>query len=93
MRRKTPFKHPVSGHYRSGKWIDKYQRGQGKASKGVSHRRSKVTTGYSITFTFPDGSTETYKHSGTATGALRAAISDIQRPMFPKRAVLRRLQG
>lgn len=89
MNRKPPFKHPVTGHYRDGKWISRYTRGHG--NKPVSRRhRSKPDTVYNITFTFPDGSTETYNHNGTATGALRDAVGDIQRPMLPIRAVLRR---
>lgn len=92
MDRKSPVKHPVSGHYRGGKWIDKYTRGQGEKPRSTRKSRRRSGTTYNVTFIFPDGSTETYNAQGTATGALRDAISNIQRPMIPERAILRRLQ-
>ena len=93
MNRKPPYKHPVTGHYREGKWIDKYTRGQGNKPRNPARNRYTPGTGYNITFIFPDGSTETYNATGSATSALKEAVGDIQRPMIPVRAILRRLGG
>jgi hypothetical protein len=97
MDRKSPYEHPVSGHYRNGKWIDKYTRGEGKAPGKNKSRAKSVSKGvgsvYNVLFTFPDGGTESYNHRGTATSALKAAIGDIQRPMVPKRATLTMIGG
>lgn len=98
MGRKSPYEHDVDGHYREGKWIETYTRGNGKAPKKSKLGRSKsmssgVGSVYNIVFTFPDGSTESYNHRGTATSALKAAMGDIQRPMVPKRATLTMIGG
>jgi len=34
--RKTPHRHPVSGHYRNGKWINSFERGSGQKSQRSS---------------------------------------------------------
>ena len=96
MTRKPPYRHKVRPHYRDGKWIDSYKRGEGEEPKSSPKMRGggrRVGSVYQVVFLFPDGSTEQYNHSGTATGALKAALGDIQRPMIPKRATLRMLGG
>lgn len=98
MDRKSPYEHPVVGHYRDGKWIEKYTRGRGKApTKNKSSRSKSMSSGvgsvYNVLFLFPDGSTESYNRRGTATSALKAAVGDIQRPMIPKQATLTMIGG
>ena len=95
MDRKPPYKHPVSGHYREGKFIENYTRGQGGKPRSPRAPRVSVRGGsvYHVVFSFPDGSTESYNGGGTATGALKEAVSKIQRPMLPKQATLTRVGG
>jgi len=96
MPRKSPYEHKVGGHYRNGKWVETYKRGEGdepKSTPKMPRGRSRVGSTYQVFFTFPDGSTEQYNETGTATGALKAALGMIQRPMIPKRATLRMLGG
>ena len=94
--RKSPYEHKVGPHYREGKYIETYHRGNGEApQRSVSVRSVNRGGGsiYNVVFTFPDGGTESYNVSGTATGALKAAIGKIQRPVLPKRAYLTLLGG
>lgn len=95
MTRKPPYEHKVRPHYRDGKYIDTYHRGEGDAPKSQPRMQTPRLVGsiYSVVFTFPDGSTEQYNESGTATGALKAALGSIQRPMNPKRATLTMIGG
>ena len=93
MTRKSPYEHKVKGHYREGKFIEHFDRGKGPKPKQRSYprplKRSNPGTGYNVTFMFPSGSSESYITGGTATGALKAAVSKIQRPELPKSATLR----
>lgn len=88
--RKPPYKHPVRGHVRSGKYIDHYERGKGKKPGEAQNVKPKLAAGsmYNVVFSFTDGSTESYNGRGTATAALRQAMTRIQRAMVPKRATL-----
>jgi len=95
MVRKSPYKHPVSGHYRDGKFIENYERGKGNKPtqpRGVKPR-TRAGVEYNVVFSFPDGSTESYNTGGTATGALKSAVGMIQQPMIPKRATLTLIGG
>ena len=96
MTRKSPYEHKVKGHYREGKFIEHFDRGKGskpeQRTKPRPLKRSNPGTGYNVTFSFPSGSSETYNTGGTATGALKAATSKIQRPEMPKSATLRRIK-
>jgi len=92
--RKSPYRHPVTGHYRDGKHIDPYERGKGEKPK-IPHKVGQPRGGgkpsFNVSFYFPDGR-ETYNvGGGTLTGALREAIPRIQRPMVPTHAQIRRL--
>ena len=95
MTRKSPYEHKVRGHYRDGKFIENFDRGTGpkpeQRTKPRPLKRSNPGSGYNVTFMFPSGSSETYNTGGTATGALKAATSKIQRPEMPKSATLRRI--
>jgi len=95
MDRKPPYKHPVTGHYREGKYIDNYTRGHGNRPHEQRAARVSVRGGsvYNVVFLFPDGSTESYNGGGTATGALKEALGKIQRAMIPKQATLTRVGG
>ena len=96
MTRKSPFEHKVGPHYREGKYIETYHRGDGDAPKRSVPVRSVSRGGgsvYNVLFTFPDGGSESYNAPGTATGALKNALSMIQRAMLPKRATLTLLGG
>jgi hypothetical protein len=94
--RKKPYRHPVSGHYRNGKYIDNYERGHGEKPKAptrsVNPQGRGGNPGFNVTFYFPDGR-ETYNvGGGTLTGALREAIPQIQRPVVPTHAQIRRIK-
>jgi len=94
--RKSPYEHKVGPHYREGKYIETYHRGDGDAPKHkVSVRAISGGGGsmYSVSFRFPDGSTESYNKAGSATAALKAALGMIQRPMLPKQANLTLIGG
>ena len=96
MTRKSPFEHKVGPHYREGKYIETYHRGNGDAPQRSVPVRSVSRGGgsiYNVLFTFPDGGSESYNVSGTATGALKNALNMIQRAMLPKRATLTLLGG
>ena len=105
MTRKSPYEHKVKGHYREGKFIENFDRGTGKKPKFVlkprtrdkptgqfrkGSKRGNIGPGYNVTFMFPSGGSESYNTGGTATGALKDAVSRIQRPEMPKSATLRR---
>ena len=95
MPRKSPIRHDVSGHYRDGKYIDHYERGEGERPK-TPHKVGRQPRGgnpdFNVSFFFPDGR-ETYNvGGGTLTGALREAIKRIQRPLVPTHAQIRRLK-
>ena len=93
--RKSPYRHPVTGHYRDGKWVENYKRGEGEKPKIPSRivkPRGGGKPGFNVSFFFPDGR-ETYDVGGrTLTGALREAIPLIQRPLVPTHAQIRRLK-
>ena len=94
MTRLSPVKHEVGSYTSSdGKRVETYKRGsRDKPKTKVKPRplkRSNKGTGYNVTFMFPSGSSETYNTGGTATGALKSAVSRIQRPEMPKSATLR----
>jgi len=93
--RKSPIRHPVSGHYRDGKWVENYERGKGEKPRSppkVGNPHSGGNPGFNVSFFFPDG-VETYPVGGrTLTGALREAVPKIQRPIVPTHAQIRRLK-
>lgn len=95
MTRKSPFEHEVSGYTRNGTYIKKYTRGKGKAPQNQPQRSSRSLKGasnsYNVSFYFKDGTRETYNVSAeTDTAALRAGMTQIQRPQIPYKAELRR---
>jgi len=96
MTRKSPYEHKVKGHYRDGKFVEVFDRGTGpkpeQRTVPRAMRRSRPGTGYNVTFIFPGGGSESYNTGGTATGALKAAVSKIQRPELPKSATLRMIK-
>lgn len=94
MKRKTPIKHVVKPHTRSGVTVHKYERGKGNPPKQSRDMRTSLhgSNAYNITFFFPSGGSETYNASGTVSGAVRSAVARIQRPEVPHRAQVRRLR-
>jgi len=93
MTRLSPVKHDVGSYTRTdGKRVEKYKRGSRDKPKVKPRpmKRSNKGTDYNVAFMFPSGGSENYNTSGTATGALKAAVSRIQRPELPKSATLRR---
>lgn len=96
MTRKSPFEHKVNGHYRSGKFIETYDRGSGKKPKNSMRsvkpvRSMGMVGGYVVTLS-GDGESETYKGYGGAGSSLRQAVGKLQRAIVPTRAVLRRIK-
>lgn len=95
MTRKSPYVHKVHGHYRDGRFVETFDRGDGpkpeQRIKPRAMKRSNPGSGYNVTFMFTGGESESYNTVGTATSALKAAISRIQRAKIPKSATLRRI--
>lgn len=93
--RKSPYLHPVTGHYRDGKWIEDYKRGHGDKPKApsrvVKSRRGRGgKPGFNVSF--PEIGENYNVGGGTLTGAIREAITRIQRPVVPTHARIRRLK-
>lgn len=60
MTRKSPYRHDVGGHTRSGRPVSPYERGKGAKPRTRSRPRrvvgsTKADTGYSITVGYPTG--------------------------------------
>lgn len=92
MDRKPPYKHPVRGHIRGGKYVEHYERGKGHPrEKNMGKVKPRGRSTYQVVFMFPSGGREQYNASGTASGALRSALASIQRGEVPVKAILRRL--
>ena len=91
--RKTPVKHPVKGHYRDGKFIERYTRGKGEKAKAASRRESRMRgAGYSVAWLYPGGEKEAYKVSlGNPVEAAREATGLVSLGELPYKLVIRRL--
>ena len=95
MTRKTPYRHPVKGHYRQEKWIEHFERGKGdkpSQSKAVKSLSRKKGLQVNVSYFFPDGPRETYNVAASnPTDAIRESTPRIQQPKIPIRAQIRRV--
>ena len=91
MKRKTPYRHPVKSHVRSGNRVTNYERGKGNKPKGAS--KSSLGRGgvnYSVQVFYPSGS-ESYSVGGaTYVGALKSGLSHLDADGTPYRVHLKR---
>ena len=91
MTRKTPYKHPVKTHVRSGVKVKNYERGKGNKPKDSS---SNILGGrgvnYRVQVFYPSGS-EAHKVGGsTYVGALKSGLNHLQADGTPYRVHLKR---
>lgn len=90
MTRKSPVKHKVKSHTRSGIAVKNYERGKGKRVEKEKTMHITANIGYNVSFWFSNGSRETFNLPEKTIGsALRAGISKIQQPLIPVRAQIR----
>jgi len=71
--RKSPYKHNVSGHFRSGKFIDNYDRGKGRKPAEPARKPSlgrSSDTGFKVTMYYPGGRRTLPVKAGTFTEAI-----------------------
>lgn len=93
MTRRSPYKHPVTGHYRLGKYIDRYTRGSGKKPvKSNPHRgvgKGGPGNKYKVTVYYSDSREARAVDAGTFTDAVADGTRDA--PELPRRVRVRRL--
>ncbi len=88
--RKTPYRHPVSGHTRSGKFVDHYVRGKGKKPViGDSFTHLSARSGFKVTLYYGERKEIRSVQAGTFTEAITAAF--MQNGGEPSRVKVRRL--
>lgn len=94
MTRKSPYRHPVSGHYREGKFVDHYMRGEGKKPSGkLPQNRVKPVPKkkYKVTVYYPGADREAQEvDAGNLTEAVAAGTS--QAKELPKRVKLKQVK-
>jgi len=91
MTRKTPYKHPVKTHIRSGAKVRNYERGKGRKSKDSSLKRlGGGGVNYRVQVFYPSGS-ESHNVGGvTYVGALKSGLTYLQAEGAPYRVHLKR---
>ena len=103
-KRASPIKHDVRGHFRRGKFIETFERGEGERKKKAAARKrrlkekrvipkkikSKDGLFYRISLS-GQGKTETYNGAGSPVSSIKQVVKKLQRPIVPTRAVLRRV--
>jgi len=92
--RKNPYRHPVTGHYRDGKYVEKYTRGKGdkpRQRQAAKAAPAKAAAGWRATLYYPKGS-ESYDVAGR--DYVEAVMGGLLRGEdgVPKRVRVRRLQ-
>ncbi len=102
-KRSTPIKHKVGGHFRGGKFIETYDRGEGERKKKAARKRrlkekratpKKIKSKDGLFYTISlsgQGKTETYNGAGSPVSSIKQVVKKLQRPIVPTRAVLRRV--
>jgi len=95
--RKSPYKHNVSGHFRSGKFIDNYDRGKGRKPAEPARRPSlghgSPDTGFKVTFYYKEGRAVQPVKAGTFTEAVIQGFQVLNPPSPPRRVSIRRKNG
>lgn len=93
MTRKTPYRHKVSSHVRSGVKVSNYERGKGRKLVKPKHRSKKgMNVNYSVTLYFDKGSEKHPVPGPTATAAAKQGINQIQTPEIPRRMKIERVK-
>lgn len=90
MKRKSPYRHPVRSHTRSGIHVGKYERGKGSKPKP---RRRDPSTGkkFTVIAHFGRGRESLPVRANTYSTALREGLGMIQTPEIPDRIMIRRI--
>jgi len=91
MTRKSPYKHPVKSHVRSGMKVKKYERGQGnRPNNSTSREVGRGGVNYGVQVFYPGGS-ESYSVEGaTYVGALKSGLVRMKAEAAPYRVHLKR---
>jgi len=93
--RKPPYRHPVTGHYRDGKYVSRYTRGEGDRPRREPRSRKgkpEGEAGFRTVLYYPEGR-ETYKvRAGNYTEAVASGVGQAERGGLPKRVRVRRLK-
>lgn len=91
MTRKTPYKHPVKNHVRSGAKVRNYERGKGKKPKVFSiKRQGRGGVNYGVQIFHAGGSERYNVAAGTYVGALKTGLNYLQDEGAPYRVHLTR---
>ena len=90
-RRKSPYRHPVKSHVRSGNTVTNYVRGKGKKAGNPSPSRAGGGgVKYRVQIFYPSGS-ESYGVEGTTyVGALKSGLTHLETDATPSRVHLKR---
>ena len=90
-RRKSPYRHPVKSHVRSGNRVTNYERGKGKKAGNPSPSRGGGGgVRYSVQVFYPSGSEAHNVGSSTYVGALKSGLNRLETEDAPIRVHLRR---
>ena len=93
MTRKSPIKHLVRSHQRSGIPVGHYERGKGsKPTQRTTVRPRLGSPDYRVTLYFDVGSESHRVPATTLTDAAQQGIRSIQTPKVPRRMRIRRLK-
>ena len=93
--RKSPIEHKVSSHYREGKHIGRYTRGEGSRPRGSPGRVSKAVGGdgsFRAVLYYPDGREAYTVKAGGYTEAVASGVGQAERGGLPKRVRVKRLK-
>jgi len=90
MRRKSPYRHPVKGHTRSGIKVGNYERGKGLKPRKPSKERARGRGDFTVLLYF-DSERESHPvRANTYVNALNAGLGMMQTPEIPDRIRIRR---
>ena len=94
MPRKSPYKHKVRNHIRSGKPVINYQRGKGEQKKinNIIKNYSHGGGSYNVSIFYDSGSEKLTIPAVTPISALDMGIELRKQSNIPKRLVIRRGQ-
>jgi len=90
MRRKSPYRHPVRSHTRSGVKVGKYERGKGPKPKPPSRTHPSMQGGFTVSLYFDHESESHSVRAKTYVMALNAGLGMIQTSEIPDRIRIRR---
>jgi len=92
--RKSPIKHNVKSHTRTGVQVSRYERGKGSRPAQRTTVRARLgSPDYRVTLYFDVGSESHRVPATTLTDAAQQGIRSIQTPSVPRRMRIRRLKS